>query len=129
MLNHSIMMALFMIVNILLGSGISIVDGTKQFDKTIFFRGCLKALIIGMSIVALNYAGTFVPDMVVITLNGENLTVSAALLLIVDGAIITYAYKSFTNLYKLLRIETAINVEQVDTESTHKIVEEEEEVG
>lgn len=129
MVNHAIMMALFMIVNILLGSGVAIVDGTKQFDKTIFFRGCLKALIIGLSIVALNYAGTFVPDMVVITLNGENLTVSAALLLIVDGAIITYAYKSFTNLYKLLRIETAINVEQVDTEATHKIVEEEEEVG
>lgn len=129
MLNHAIMMALFMIVNILLGSGIAIVDGTKQFDKTIFFRGCIKALIIGLSIVALNYAGTFVPDMVVITLNGENLTVSAALLLIIDGAIITYAYKSFTNLYTLLRIETAIKVEQVDTEATHKIVEEEEEVG
>lgn len=129
MVNHAIMMALFMIVNILLGSGIAIVDGTKQFDKTIFFRGCIKALIIGLSIVALNYAGTFVPDMVVITLNGENLTVSAALLLIIDGAIITYAYKSFMNLYTLLRIETAIKVEQVDTEATHKIVEEEEEVG
>lgn len=129
MLNHSIMMALFMIVNILLGSGIAIVDGTKQFDKTIFFRGCLKALIIGLSIVALNYAGTFVPDMVVITLNGENLTVSAALLLIIDGAIITYAYKSFTNLYKLLRIETSADIKQYDPNADEYHKDPAEEVG
>jgi hypothetical protein len=32
MLNHSIMMAIFMVVNILLGSGIAIIDGTKQFE-------------------------------------------------------------------------------------------------
>lgn len=129
MLNHSIMMAMFMIVNILLGSGIAIVDGEQKFDRTIFFRGCLKALIIGLSIVALNYAGTFAPDMVVVKLNGQDLTVANALLLIIDGAIVTYACKSFSNLYKLLKIETAIEVEQVDYEATHKIVEEEEEVG
>jgi hypothetical protein len=62
--------------------------------------------------------------MVVVTLNGENLTVSAALLLIIDGAIATYAYKSFTNLYKLLKIETSIVTEQFDPEETHKEIEE-----
>lgn len=129
MVNHALMMAMFMIVNILLGSGIAIVDGEQKFDRTIFFRGCLKALIIGLSIVALNYAGTFAPDMVVVKLNGQDLTVANALLLIIDGAIVTYACKSFSNLYKLLKIETAIEVEQVDYEATHKIVEEEEEVG
>lgn len=129
MVNHAIMMALFMIVNILLGSGIAIVDGEKQFDKTIFFRGCVKALIIGLSIVALNYAGTFVPDMVVITLNGENLTVSAALLLIIDGAIITYAYKSFTNLYTLLKIETGTEIKQYDPNADEYHKEPAEEVG
>lgn len=129
MLNHAIMMALFMVVNILLGSGVAIVDGEKTFDKRIFFRGVLKASIIAVAIIGINYAGTFAPDMVVVKLNGQDLTVANALLLIIDGAIITYACKSFSNLYKLLKIETAIKVEQVDYEATHKIVEEEEEVG
>ena len=129
MLNHAIMMALFMVVNILLGSGVAVVDGEKTFDKKIFFRGVLKASIIAVAIIGINYAGTFAPDMVVVKLNGQDLTVANALLLIIDGAIITYACKSFSNLYKLLKIETGTQVEMVDTESTHKIVEEEEEVG
>ena len=129
MLNHAIMMALFMVVNILLGSGVAVVDGEKTFDKKIFFRGVLKASIIAVAIIGINYAGTFAPDMVVVKLNGQDLTVANALLLIIDGAIITYAGKSFSNLYKLLKIETGTQVEMVDTESTHKIVEEEEEVG
>lgn len=126
MLNHAIMMTLFMGVNILLGSGVAVVDGEKQFDKRIFFRGVLKASIIAVAIIGINYAGTFAPDMVVVKLNGQDLTVANALLLIIDGAIITYACKSFSNLYKLLKIETGTQVEMVDTESTHKIVEEEE---
>lgn len=129
MLNHAIMMTLFMGVNILLGSGVAVVDGEKTFDKKIFFRGVLKASIIAVAIIGINYAGTFAPDMVVVKLNGQDLTVANALLLIIDGAIITYACKSFSNLYKLLKIETGTQVEMVDTESTHKIVEEEEEVG
>lgn len=126
---HAIMMTLFMGVNILLGSGVAVVDGEKTFDKRIFFRGVLKASIIAVAIIGINYAGTFAPDMVVVKLNGQDLTVANALLLIIDGAIITYACKSFSNLYKLLKIETGTQVEMVDTESTHKIVEEEEEVG
>lgn len=129
MLNHAIMMTLFMGVNILLGSGVAIVSGEKTFDKKIFFRGVLKASIIAAAIIGINYAGTFAPDMVVVKLNGQDLTVANALLLIIDGAIITYACKSFSNLYKLLKIETGAQVEMVDTEATHKIVEEEEEVG
>lgn len=129
MLNHAIMMTLFMGVNILLGSGVAVVDGEKTFDKKIFFRGVLKASIIAVAIIGINYAGTFAPDMVVVKLNGQDLTVANALLLIIDGAIITYACKSFSNLYKLLKIETGTQVEMVDTEATHKIVEEEEEVG
>ena len=115
MFNHSIMMAIFMCVNILLGSGIAIIDGTKQFEWSIFFRGCLKAATIAIAIIALNYAGTFVPDMAVISLNGQEFTVQNALLLVIDGAIITYAYKSFLNLYSLLKLDTSeVVIEEVD---------------
>lgn len=126
MFNHSIMMAIFMVVNILLGSGIAIIDGTKQFEWKVFFRGCLKATIIAIAIIALNYAGTFVPDMAVISLNGQSFTVQNALLLIIDGAIITYAYKSFVNLYNLLKLDTATPLKMETVDIYHK---ESEELG
>lgn len=129
MKNHAIMMAIFMATNIVLGTGIAIIDGEETFSWQTFFKGVLKAAVIAAAIIGINYAGTFAPEMAVVKLNGQDLTTADALLLVIDAAIITYACKSFANLYKLLKIETGTQVEMVDTEATHKTTKEEEAVG
>jgi hypothetical protein len=64
--------------------------------------------------------------MAVISLNGQSFTVQNALLLIIDGAIITYAYKSFVNLYNLLKLDTATPLKMETIDIYHK---ESEELG
>lgn len=105
----SLALVLFMVANIALGSGIAIVDGSETFSWNTFWKGFLKALIIAVAVVGIYYAGTFVPEMLVVSVNGANVTTLDALNLVFKAAIGVYAVKSFGNLVKLLKVDTKID--------------------
>lgn len=104
----SISLILFMIVNILLGAGLAYVEGADKFDPKKLGKGALKALIIAAAIIGIYYAGTFVPDMIVINLDGQDFTTLTALTFVFKGAILLYAYKAFTNLIAILKLKTTV---------------------
>lgn len=60
------------IINIILGSVSSIFQ--QQFDKAKFFYGILKGLIVTFCFVGVCYIGKLTPDVIVINVNGQDVT-------------------------------------------------------
>lgn len=70
-LNIAIGLMGLMLVNILLGTGMSIIDETQQFDKKIFRKGVLKVILILVSFVIVYFCGVLNPEFITINVNGQ----------------------------------------------------------
>ena len=68
--NLGLSLLILTIINIALGSITSIFQ--QKFDKTKFIRGFIKASIIVLSFVGVIYVGSLNPDIVVISVNNQN---------------------------------------------------------
>ena len=88
-------LALLMATNILLGLYAKIGVEEIAFDWKKLVSGIAKAMIIGFSAVALAYA-THEVDLSSLGITPE---------LLINAAIVTYAYKNFQNLAKCLNID------------------------
>ena len=68
--NLGLSLLILALINITLGSITSIFQ--QQFDKIKFLRGFIKASIIVLSFVGVIYVGSLNPDIVVISVNNQN---------------------------------------------------------
>ena len=68
--NLGISLLILVTINITLGSITSIFQ--QQFDKTLFFQGFIKALIVVISFIGVVYVGSLNPNVIVIQVNDQN---------------------------------------------------------
>lgn len=88
------------LINILLGSSSALLQG--QFDKTKFFQGLGKGVIISVSFLGVYFIGQLNPDVIVASVNGQDINLMVGVYLIVLSAYMWYAVDVLTKLAKLV---------------------------
>ena len=100
------------VANTLLGA---VIAGIKMdFKKEVLVRGLLKHTAIAFAIFLIYVAGLVVPNLQLVAINGDALTLIEALDTGFLSALAVYAGKVIKNLYILLTIDTKNTVEEID---------------
>lgn len=93
---------LMVFVNWLLGSWKSVVENT--FDKNLFKKGALKAISIVVSVNLIALAGSLMPELTIISLNGQELTVVATIDMLYTAVIAYYGALNIRKIVTILQI-------------------------
>ena len=103
-------LALIIVVfmNCLFGSMSAILDGT--FDPIVARKGLLKGFIMIIACFGIYGAGTLVPDLMVITLNGVELSLLTALEVAFKSGIVYYGALDVQKIFSLLGIKVGENL-------------------
>ena len=104
------------VANTLLGA---VIAGIKMdFKKEVLVRGLLKHTAIAFAIFLIYVAGLCVPNLQLVTINGDALTLIEALDTGFLSALAVYAGKVIKNLYVLLTIDAKNAVEEINPTSS-----------
>lgn len=88
MLNLAIGLLGLILVNILLGSVSAILE--KKFDKTKFFNGIIKGVIVAFCFIAVYFIGLLTPSIIIMEMNGQEVTLLTAIQLILLTSFLYY---------------------------------------
>lgn len=106
MINIIIGLACVMLSNILLGTSLATLK--KQFNKTTFINGIVKALLIVASVCSMYLCSYLNPDIMVANINGQDVNLISGMELIFIAGIVFYGFKSLVKLKDLLKLKTNI---------------------
>ncbi|TCX51913.1 MULTISPECIES: hypothetical protein [unclassified Dehalobacter] len=81
-------LVLLICANILLGSMNAIL--ARQFDKTKFVNGLLKGLVVALAILLVYVAGLLVPNIVIMQIDGQDVTLVMALSMLLVASLLFY---------------------------------------
>lgn len=106
-LRVALALVLLIAANILLGSGDAWISG--QFDKAKCVRGLWKGLIVAAAFVLTYCAGLLNPTALVVNIGGMDVSLVAAVSLVIWGGVLWYAKEVLTKLAAIIqaRIEIA----------------------
>ena len=104
MINLTIGILIFMMANVTLGSVNSFFDGS--FNKVKFFTGIWKALIILVVYIAVYFAGTLNPNVIVMEIDGVSANVTTAIYIVGMTGFVLYAKQIIEKLKVLLTPKT-----------------------
>ncbi|MCI9434084.1 MAG: hypothetical protein HFI86_02245 [Bacilli bacterium] len=106
MFNIIIGLICVMTSNIFLGTSLATLK--KNFNKTTFINGIVKALLIVVSVVAMYLCSFLNPDIMVANVNGQDVNLISAMELLFIAGIMLYGFKSLVKLRDLLKLKTNI---------------------
>lgn len=95
-----------MISNILLGTSLATLK--KNFNKTVFVNGIIKAILIAFSIGAMYLCSYLNPDIMIANVNGQDVNLISGMELLYIAGIMLYGLKSLVKLRDLLKLKTNI---------------------
>lgn len=95
-----------MISNILLGTSLATLK--KNFNKTVFVNGIIKAILIVFSIGAMYLCSYLNPDIMIANVNGQDVNLISGMELLFIAGIMLYGFKSLVKLRDLLKLKTNI---------------------
>ena len=95
-----------MISNILLGTSLATLK--KNFNKTVFVNGIIKAILIVFSIGAMYLCSYLNPDIMITNVNGQDVNLISGMELLFIAGIMLYGFKSLVKLRDLLKLKTNI---------------------
>ncbi len=90
-------------VNIAFGSLDAIFDDNKTFDWKRFWNGIGKAVIIIAGVFGIYYAGTLVPDVIVMEIDGNAVNLTTALNMVGVAMFVWYGKQDIDKLMGLLK--------------------------
>lgn len=108
----SIALICLIVANTILGAVIAAIK--IDFKKEVMLRGLLKHTAIAFAIFLIYVAGLVVPNLQLVTINGDALTLIEALDTGFLSALAVYAGKVIKNLYTLMTIDAKNTVEEID---------------
>lgn len=97
---------IFMAVNIILGSLGSLF--TQTFNHKILLQGIIKAVIVVFCFVAIYVAGVLNTEIVVININGEEVTVLTAIYFLILGGFVHYVKEVVLKLKNMINSKVDI---------------------
>lgn len=106
--------ALVILANHILGSWKSVIEG--QFDWRVCKLGLIKALGVFFSIVLIEGAGYLMPDLAIVSLNGEMVTILTAVNIIATSAIAYYGALDVQKIVEILKVPVTKDLGPIDYE-------------
>lgn len=105
--------------NILLGSTNAFM--ARQFDKTKFINGIIKGSVIAVSIVMVYAAGLLIPNIVIMQIDGQNVTLVMALGMLFVAAIIAYGQEDIGKIATFFKTKFGNNTNTTVVNNYHII--------
>ena len=118
----SLTVALICLMNANVLLGIAIAEMKLEFNKEIMVRGILKHSAIAFAIFLIYVAGCCVPNLQVVIINENSLTLIEALDTGFLSALAIYAAKVIKNLYTIFTIDTKNTIEEMSSTTSVSIL-------
>ena len=93
-----------MMANILLGTGLSIIDNTQEFDIKKLKKGILKSLLVIVSFSLVYVCGLLNPNVVSIDINGQTVNLISGINIMLTLSAGLYAKKVFDKLGEVINL-------------------------
>jgi len=93
-----------MVANILLGTGLSIIDNTQEFDIKKLKKGILKSLLVIVSFSLVYVCGLLNPNVVSIDINGQTVNLISGINIMLTLSAGLYAKKVFDKLGEVINL-------------------------
>lgn len=93
--------------NILLGTSLAALK--QNFDKSKFWSGITKAVLVIVSIILMYICSYLNPNIMIANINGQEVNLISGMELIFIAGIVFYGFESLVKLKDLLKLKTTIN--------------------
>jgi hypothetical protein len=98
------------IINIILGSVTGLFQ--QQFDKVKFFYGILKGIIVTACFIGVCYIGKLTPDIIVINVNGQDVSLYDGTYMLMMGSYVWYGKEVLVKLSGFVKGDYKVDVKE-----------------